>query len=99
LIEQATRSIIIVDTACEVLMQTQTRRWGNSLAVRIPKAFAEELGLSHGTLVDMTIEEGEIVIRRLPQEKITLHALLDGVTDDNIHGEVESSGPVGVEIW
>jgi antitoxin MazE len=80
-------------------MKTQTQRWGNSLAIRIPKAFAEELELSHGAPVEMTIEDGKLVVGKPPELRYTLDALLAGVTDDNIHGEIESGGPVGLEIW
>jgi antitoxin MazE len=80
-------------------MRTRTTRWGNSIALRVPKAFAEELGLHHGAPVEMTIEAGRLVVRRIPEEPVTLEALLAKVTDDTVHSELASSGPVGTEIW
>jgi antitoxin MazE len=80
-------------------VQTRAKQWGNSLALRVPKAFAEELGLWNGAPVEMSIEAGRLMVRRIPEEQVTLEALLARVTDDNVHSEVASSGPVGSEIW
>jgi len=80
-------------------MRRQAKRWGNSLALRVPKAFAEELGLRHGAPVEVTVEAGRLMVQRIPQKPVTLEALLARVTDDNVHSELASSGPVGIEIW
>lgn len=73
-------------------MQTRIQKWGNSLAVRIPRAFAEEARLDEGTPVDLGIHDGSLVIRRATIDTPTLEQLLDGVTDENLHGEVDT-GP------
>ena len=37
-------------------MRAQVSRWGNSLAILLPKAAAESLGVQEGQAVDLTIE-------------------------------------------
>lgn len=80
-------------------MRTKVQRWGNSLAVRIPKSFAEEAGLVADTPVDMHIADGALVVVRAPAAAPTLEELLDGVTAENLHGEVDAGLPQGDEVW
>ncbi|MBA3311846.1 MAG: AbrB/MazE/SpoVT family DNA-binding domain-containing protein [Planctomycetaceae bacterium] len=80
-------------------MKTQVQKWGNSLAVRIPKAFADETGLQQETPVEMTVEEGGLVVRPVRGPQVSLADLLEKVTPDNLHGEVDFGPAVGREIW
>ena len=77
-------------------MKTQICRWGNSLAVRIPQAYAEQLGLQQGTSVEIAADRDALVLRRSPH---SLHQLLAEVTPDNLHGEADFGPPVGREAW
>ena len=77
-------------------METKTVKWGNSLALRIPKAIVKDCGLSENTLVDIFVRGGEIVIR--PARKYDLSELLAGITPENIHGEAFMDEPVGQEL-
>lgn len=79
-------------------MKTTIQKWGNSLAVRIPRPFAEEIRLEENTTVDLSIRGGKLVI--VPAEpEITLESLVEQITDENRHGEIETGRPVGSEIW
>ena len=80
-------------------MCTKVQKWGNSLAIRIPKAFAQEAHLTKESLVEVTVVDGRIVIERAPTSSWSLDQLLEGVTDDNIHHEIDTGGPVGNETW
>ena len=80
-------------------MQTRIQKWGNSLALRIPKAFATETHLEQGTLVEMVLLEGKLLVTPLRQEAVTLDALLQGVTPENLHHEVDTGPAVGREVW
>lgn len=80
-------------------MKTKVQKWGNSLAVRIPKPFAEEAGLERETSVEMSVEEGKIVIERTELPEIELEKLLEEVTAENIHEEVDTGHSVGKEAW
>lgn len=78
-------------------MRVRIERWGNSLAVRIPGSFAVELHLDHGSEVDLTLVNGQLVI--VPAPAVTLNELLEGVTDQNLHHEIDTSNAVGQEAW
>ena len=80
-------------------MEAKVQKWGNSLALRIPKLFAAEVGLEQETPVDVTVEEGRIVVIPVTEPLLTLEALLKEVTDENIHHEVDTGPAVGVEAW
>lgn len=79
-------------------MLTKVQKWGNSLAVRIPKAFADELGLENNAVVEMTLNEGKLVVKIVPRQP-TLEELLAKVTSENIHEEIDDGGSVGREAW
>jgi antitoxin MazE len=80
-------------------MRTKVQRWGNSLAVRIPKAFAEDMGLQEDTPVEIGVVEGDLVVSPPPTRAFTLARLLADVTEDNLHHEVETGPAVGREVW
>jgi len=80
-------------------VKVQVQKWGNSLALRIPKSFARETGIDQGTAVDISLEEGEIVIRPLTEPAYSLDDLLSKVTKQNIHKEVDTGPPQGRESW
>ena len=67
-------------------MQAQIGKWGDSLAVRIPGAYARELGLREGTELDLALVNGGLLLRPRAR-KYTLDELLAGVTAQNLHGE------------
>lgn len=74
--------IYTVDTEWE--MDTTVQKWGNSLAIRIPKAFADEVGLDQSSEIDIQIIDGRIVIRPV-KKPASLETLLRQVTEDNLH--------------
>lgn len=78
------------------MMQTRITKWGNSLGVRIPQAYAERLKITEGTPVDILVRNDEIVIRR---KRYTLEELLSNVAPGNIHGETDWGKPLGREEW
>lgn len=80
-------------------MTTKIQQWGNSLALRIPKAFAVEANLHKGSIVDVSEEDGKIILTPVKKRKFTLEGLLSGVTKENIHGEISFGKSVGKEIW
>ncbi len=80
-------------------MRTTVQKWGNSLAVRIPKPFVEETHIASGSEVDLTIDNGRIVIVPQVEPKYSLNELLQGVTVRNKHSETETGPPVGLEVW
>jgi len=80
-------------------MKTQVQKWGNSLALRIPKSFADEAGLQKATAVEMSLEDGKLVISPITYVKPTLKQLLAKINSENLHHEVETGHAVGNETW
>lgn len=80
-------------------METRLQRWGNSLAVRIPKSFAQEAGLDDNARVVLSLVDGKLLIEPMPMSDFTLDSLLAGVTDQNMHAEFHSGPAVGNEVW
>lgn len=80
-------------------MQTKVQKWGNSIALRIPKAFAEEMHMLPNTAVELTISKGSLMITPLKAPAFSLEDLLASVTPENIHGEIDSGSAVGDEAW
>lgn len=80
-------------------MQTRIQKWGNSLGLRIPKVLAEQSGVEAGSEVDLSIEEGDLVVRLRRSPRYELKELLQAVTAKNVYTEVETGEPVGREVW
>ena len=80
-------------------MRVRVRKWGNSLALRIPKPFAEDIAVREGTTLDLSVSEGRIVATPIRRKKVRLTQLLDKITDRNLHSEVDAGPRVGRESW
>jgi len=79
-------------------MRTQVSKWGNSLGVRIPKAYAEEVGLAEGATVEVKVS-GRKLILAPAQPEYDLQKLIGGITPMNRHGETDWGAPAGKEAW
>ena len=80
-------------------MRTRVQKWGNSLALRIPKAFAIEVGLQRETSVELSLSDGKLVITPVTEPKLNLKQLLAKVTKENLHHEVDTGPVTGNETW
>lgn len=78
-------------------MKAQIGRWGNSLAIRLPKYVTEELRLEAAAQIDCRIESGKIVIELLNNDEPTLEELLAMPLEKD--EEVDWGEPQGEEIW
>jgi antitoxin MazE len=79
-------------------MNQHVRKWGNSAAVRIPAATLAAAGLKPGDSVEVREENGAIVIEKADSQNVTLEWLLEGLTPDQLHAEVDFGPPVGREF-
>ncbi len=77
-------------------MRTSLARWGNSLAVRVPKDVAESLGLREGAAVELTVENQAIIVRRRQYDIRELVAAMDTAGPSSLLLEDE---PRGSEEW
>jgi antitoxin MazE len=80
-------------------METRVQRWGNSLAVRIPKPLADEVGLKDNSAVQLSLHDRQLVIVPVLEPAFNLEALLAQVTEANRHDEVSTGPAVGGEVW
>ena len=73
--------------------ETQVAKWGNSLAVRIPKAIAKKAQLAEGDRVSLDLaDDGSIVLRPM-RRKYSLDQLVSGITPQNRHNETDWGSP------
>ena len=80
-------------------MVTKVQKWGNSLALRIPKSFAAEAAVQEGSAVDISVHDGALLIRPVRRNRYSLRELLKKVRSRNLHAEILSGPPVGRESW
>lgn len=80
-------------------MLTKVQRWGNSLGLRIPRSFAADARVGPGSLVDISLVRGGLMVRAVHPKRYRLDDLLKGVSRRNLHTEVSSGPPVGREAW
>jgi antitoxin MazE len=78
-------------------MKAQMVKWGNSLAVRIPKPAVEEARLKEGDFLEIEAAEGQIELR-LVGKVPTLAKLVSQITEANRYPEVSTGAEAGREI-
>jgi antitoxin MazE len=80
-------------------MNVRVQKWGNSLALRIPKPFAEDADVHEGTVLRLSVRKGHLIAAPVRSRKIRLKDLLSGITRESLHKEVRWGARTGREIW
>ena len=82
-------------------MQTTIQKWGNSQAIRLPKAILEIAGVKENEKVQILAEENQIIIRKCEKKRRhkTLAERLEGFDGDYTGSEWDTGAPVGKEVW
>ena len=80
-------------------METRVQKWGNSLALRIPKPLADEIGLKDNSPVQLSLHDRQLVVVPVRVSTLNLDALLAQVTEANRHSEISTGVAVGGEAW
>ena len=80
-------------------MQARIQKWGNSLAVRIPKTLATEAQLTQEAVVELAVAKGKLIIAPIKKQKYKLEELVSKITDENLHKEDIWGPAVGSEVW
>ena len=80
-------------------MKVKIQKWGNSLALRIPKSFAMQSKVEQGSTVDVSLKKGTIVVTPVNEPEYTLEGLLAKITKKNLHDETATGASVGKEVW
>ncbi len=78
-------------------METKIQKWGNSLAIRLPKTFADQTGIENGSDVHLLVEEGKIVVIPIREKELLLEDYLSRINEANIHKEISFGSAVGRE--
>jgi len=71
------------------------KKWGNSLAIRVPKDIAHTLSLDNDSLVELKVEKGVLTIK--PTKQVTLVSLVSKISKDNVHEKVDKTGSMDYE--
>lgn len=78
-------------------MHTVIRKWGNSPAVRLPVSVMSAARLKLEQKVQVTVEQGRIIIEPVGRIEYSLDRLVAGITRKNSHKEISFGAPVGKE--
>jgi len=79
-------------------MRAKIQKWGNSLAVRLPRAITKKAGLVIEDEVDIDVDDaGKVVLLPHIQKEYRLDELLAGVNPSNLHKEIVFGEPQGRE--
>lgn len=78
-------------------MQSVVKKWGNSAAVRIPASIMEALRLQTDEPVELSVEDGRIVIAPLAPRAYKLGQLVDAITAENLQDAADFGPAVGQE--
>ena len=73
-------------------------KWGNSLAVRIPQHLAQEINLAEGCQVQLVLIDGKLTIEPIARRRYSLEELVEAITPENLHTEIDSGVAVGNEV-
>jgi antitoxin MazE len=80
-------------------MKARIQKWGNSLALRIPKPFAEESNLREDSAVEISVRSGKLVVVAIEEPQLSLEELVAQITPENRHAEIDTGTSVGNEVW
>lgn len=80
-------------------MRTIVKKWGNSAAVRIPASVMKAADLHVEDLVEVSEEEGKIVVKRVHSKDYDLDDLIGRITTENLHEAIDFGPSQGKEIW
>lgn len=80
-------------------MKTTAQKWGNSLAIRVPKSVAVQVGLKAQDDLEIEVQDGNVVLKPHLRRVYRLEDLVKRITPQNLHSEIDTDGPVGHEIW
>ena len=79
-------------------MQTVVKKWGNSLALRLPQNLAADLRIGEGATVTLTVEDDALIVRPA-RKRYRLAELLAGMDNGKKQAEADWGKPRGDEVW
>ncbi len=82
-----------------MIINSSIKKWGNSLAIRIPSSVIQDLALTENSSVQITSNGVVATIQPNIRKKVSLDELVAAIKPDNTHKEVDWGKPVGKEVW
>jgi antitoxin MazE len=82
-----------------VAHKSQLAKWGNSLAVRLPRQIVETARLQEGDPLSLSVGKDGAVVMRPARRKYRLDELVSRIKPKNQHSETDWGEPVGKELW
>ena len=79
-------------------MNVRFSKWGNSLAIRIPASFAQEISAGDGTMADISVDNGCLMVKPIGAPRYDLAELVGRINETNLHGETRTHSAVGNEF-
>jgi antitoxin MazE len=80
-------------------MNARVTKWGNSLAIRLPKTAAEAANIAEGDALEIRVPSKGRVELRARRSKASLTELVAKITPENRHAETDWGAPAGRELW
>jgi len=78
-------------------MTVALKKWGNSLALRIPKDIANTLLVENDSVMELAVNDGVLMVK--PQKNNLLEELVSQINSENLHKEIDTGRSVGNEEW
>lgn len=78
-------------------MTVALKKWGNSLALRIPKDIAKTLSIEYNSMMELAIVNGALIVK--PKKSTLLENLVSQINSQNLHREVSTGKSIGNEEW
>jgi antitoxin MazE len=83
----------------ENMVTIHIKKWGNSLAVRLPQSLLAQLNLKEDSEVEISIDEGRLILSPVRKPKYTLDELLAKFNSNSLHEEIDFGAARGKEEW
>ena len=77
-------------------VRSHISKWGTSLAIRIPRAIAQQWGVREGSAVEITAYGDHVILQK---QTYDLDEMLAQITAENLHGEQDTGAAQGNEEW
>ena len=78
-------------------MTVALKKWGNSLALRIPKDILNTLALDENSIMELSVNNGMLTVK--PKSNTLLESLVSQINSENLHKEIDTGRSVGNEEW
>ena len=78
-------------------MTVALKKWGNSLALRIPKDILNTLAINENSIMELSVNNGMLTVK--PKSNTLLESLVSQISSENLHKEVDTGRSVGNEEW